>query len=145
MDGELRGLLEAQIGELERRINGILVQEEALAAKHELLRSIPGMGPLSAAMLLAEMPELGCMTAGEAASLSGLAPVPRDSGALRGRRISQVGDALSDRCSFKPPWPPRVTTQSSGPWPSASRRRASRTSWSSLPSPAGSSPSPMRS
>ncbi|MDQ1902383.1 transposase [Paracoccus sp. WLY502] len=42
-------------------------------------------------MLLSEMPELGHMTAGEAASMTGLAPVPRDSGAMRGRRMIAGG------------------------------------------------------
>jgi transposase len=58
-------MLKTQIRELEQRITGILAQESALAAKAELLRSIPGIGPVSAAMLLAEMPELGRMTVGE--------------------------------------------------------------------------------
>lgn len=49
---------------------------EASAAKADLLRSIPGIGPVSAAMLLAEMTELGRMMAGEAASMPGRAPVP---------------------------------------------------------------------
>lgn len=91
MDEDLRAMLEAQIHELEQRIAGILVQEEILAAKAELLRSIPGIGPVSAAMLLAEMPELGRMTAGEAASMTGLAPVSHDSGAMRGRRMIAGG------------------------------------------------------
>ena len=42
-------------------------------------------------MLVAEMPELGRMTAGEAAAMAGLAPVPHDSGAMRGRRAIAGG------------------------------------------------------
>ncbi|MGN8118063.1 transposase [Labrys sp. 22185] len=38
-------------------------------------------------MLIAEMPELGRMTAGQAAAMTGLAPVPYDSGTMRGRRM----------------------------------------------------------
>ena len=91
MDDDLRAMLETQIRELEQRITGILAQESTLAAKAELLRSIPGIGPVSVAMLLAEMPELGRMTAGEAASMTGLAPVPRGSGAMRGRRMIAGG------------------------------------------------------
>jgi transposase len=90
-DGDLKAMLEAQIRELEQRITDILAQESTLAAKAELLRSIPGIGPVSVAMLLAERPELGRMTAGEAASMTGLAPVPRDSGAMRGRRMIAGG------------------------------------------------------
>ena len=42
-------------------------------------------------MLLSEMPELGRMIAGEAASMNGLAPVPHDSGAMRGRGMIAGG------------------------------------------------------
>ena len=42
-------------------------------------------------MLLAEMPEPGRMTAGKAASMTGLAPAPRDSGAMRARRMIAAG------------------------------------------------------
>jgi len=56
-----------------------------------LLRSIPGIGPVSAAMLITELPELGRMTFGEAAAMTGLAPVPHDSGAIRGRRTIAGG------------------------------------------------------
>ncbi|MEX1660600.1 transposase [Thioclava sp. 15-R06ZXC-3] len=49
------------------------------------------LGPASAAMLIAELPELGRMTAGEAAAMTGLAPVPHDSGAMRGRRAIAGG------------------------------------------------------
>ncbi|TGN51935.1 IS110 family transposase, partial [Paracoccus liaowanqingii] len=59
--------------------------------KAGLLRSIPGIGPVSAAMLVAEMSELGRMTAGEAAAMAGLAPVPHDSGAMRDRRAIAGG------------------------------------------------------
>ncbi|MCC5976180.1 MAG: IS110 family transposase [Rubellimicrobium sp.] len=55
------------------------------------MRSIPGIGPVSAAILIAEMPELGRMTSGEAAAMTGLAPVPHDSGAMRRRRTIAGG------------------------------------------------------
>ena len=43
------------------------------------------------AMLIAEMPELGRMTSGEAAAMTGLAPAPHDSGAMRGKRAIAGG------------------------------------------------------
>lgn len=91
MDDTLKAMLDSQIGDLERRIESAIAQEETSADKARLLRSIPGIGPVSAAMLIAEMPELGRMTSGEAAAMTGLAPVPHDSGAMRGRRAIAGG------------------------------------------------------
>jgi len=55
------------------------------------LRSIPGIGPVSAAMLIAEMPELGKITSSEAAAMTGLAPAPNDRGTMRGMRTIAGG------------------------------------------------------
>ncbi|MFT8403999.1 MAG: transposase [Gluconobacter potus] len=48
-------------------------------------------------MLLAEMPELGRMTATEAAAMTGLAPMSHDSGAMRGKRVIS-GGRISPPC-----------------------------------------------
>jgi transposase len=82
----LKTMLDKPIDEIKRRIESAIAQDESLATKAHLLRSIPGIGPVSAAMLIAEMPELGKMTAGEAATMIVLVPVPHDSGVMRGRR-----------------------------------------------------------
>lgn len=86
MDDDLQDVLDAQISVIERKIESLIAQTEPLADKADLLRSIPGIGPVSAAMLIAELPELGRMTSSEVAAITGLAPVPHDSGAMRGRR-----------------------------------------------------------
>lgn len=91
MDDELKEVLDTQIDQIEGRIENVIAQVEPLAAKANLLRSIPGIGPVSAAMLIAELPEPGRMTSGEAAAMTGLAPVPHDSGAMRGRRTIAGG------------------------------------------------------
>lgn len=101
MDDTLKTMLDTQVGDLERRIESVIAQEEASAAKARLLRSIPGIGPVSAAMLIAEMPELGRMTAGEVASMTGLAPVPYDSGTMRGRRAIAGGRRALRRVLFQ--------------------------------------------
>ncbi len=54
-------MLESQIRDLERQIGCVIAREEASANKARLLRSIPGNGPVSAAVLIAEMPESGRM------------------------------------------------------------------------------------
>jgi transposase len=58
-------------------------------AKETLLRSIPGIGPVVARTLLAELPELGTLTRQEAAALVGVAPLNRDSG--RSQRPRCIG------------------------------------------------------
>lgn len=71
--------------ELERRVQA----DTGLARRQEILRSIPGIGPQVAAVLLTELPELGTTDRRAIASLSGLAPHPSQSGAASGRnRIS---------------------------------------------------------
>lgn len=70
-------------------IDGMITDSPELSAKAELLQSVPGVGPTTAAALLAELPELGTLDRGQIASLAGVAPHNRDSGQYRGtRRIS---------------------------------------------------------
>ena len=91
LDDDLQAVLNAQIDEIERRMKSVIAHVETFAVKAGILRSIPGIGPVSAAMLVAELPELGQMTAGEAAAMTGLAPVPHDSGMMRGQRTIAGG------------------------------------------------------
>ena len=62
-----------------------------LARRFELARSLPGFGPIVAMGVVIRMPELGAMSRGQAASLLGVAPFDRDSGAYRGHRIIAGG------------------------------------------------------
>lgn len=59
----------------------------------ERLSSIKGVGPMTTAVLLAEVPELGRLSRREISALVGLAPVNRDSGTMRGRRTIFGGPA----------------------------------------------------
>jgi transposase len=86
MDDALKALHDTRIGDIESRIESVIAQEKTTAVKANLLRSIPGIAPVLAAMLIAEMPELGRMISGEAAAIIGLAPVSHDSGVMRGKR-----------------------------------------------------------
>ena len=52
---------------------------------------MPGCGPILAATLLAEMPELGALDRRKVAALAGLAPVARDSGLRENRRVIKGG------------------------------------------------------
>jgi transposase len=92
-DGRVRLDLEAHLRWLEERIGRIdeeLAEEvrssPAWREKDDLLRGIPGVGPVLSRTLLAAVPDLGSMPNGRAAALVGLAPRADDSGPRRGRR-----------------------------------------------------------
>ncbi len=61
--------------------------------QEDLLRSVPGIGPVSARTLLAELPELGTLNRKKIAALVGVAPLNRDSGEVEGSRTCWGGRA----------------------------------------------------
>jgi transposase len=61
--------------------------------QEDLLRSMPGIGPVSARTMLAELPELGQLNRKKIAALVGIAPLNRDSGTLQGSRTCWGGRA----------------------------------------------------
>ena len=61
--------------------------------REELLRSVPGIGPVCARTLLLDLPELGTLDRQRLAALVGVAPLNRDSGTLRGSRTTWGGRA----------------------------------------------------
>jgi transposase len=67
------------------------VRNSALWDQYELLRSVPGVGPVLSVALLSDLPELGRLNRREAAALAGVAPFNCDSGTLRGQRKIQGG------------------------------------------------------
>lgn len=91
--------LDGEITAIEARIRNALRANKDLARQERLLRSIPGVGPVAATVLIALMPELGRLSGKAAAALAGLAPFNHDSGAKRGQRCiaggrKRVRDAL---------------------------------------------------
>ena len=73
-----------------------------LARRTEILTSIPGVSSITAAGLLTQMPELGRLDAKAVASLAGLAPVTRQSGAWQGRSFIQGGRSRVRRLLYMP-------------------------------------------
>lgn len=91
--------LALRIATLDKAIADAIKNDETLARQANLMRSAPGVGPVLAATLIAELPELGTLDRRKIASLVGVAPHPRQSGATdRGGRCSggrrQVRDVL---------------------------------------------------
>lgn len=80
--------LNAEVRRFNEEIDLLIQSAAALREDAERLTSAPGVGPVAAAVLLAQLPELGRLSPKEIAALAGLAPVNNDSGAFRGvRRI----------------------------------------------------------
>ena len=99
IDAHLRWLEEA-LAEIEQDLDGAVRESAVWRAKEELLRSVPGIGQVSARTLLAELPELGSLTRRQAAALVGVAPFSRDSGKMRGRRTVWGGRARLRACLY---------------------------------------------
>lgn len=83
--------LDAGIDAVADRIAAMVRADDQLARLSRRLRSVPGIGPVVAARLLAALPELGRRSPKTIASLAGLAPHADDSGGRRGKRIVTGG------------------------------------------------------
>ncbi len=93
---------ERQLKRVDAEIRKLLGSEETLKRRSEILASIPGISSITAAGLIVHMPELGAMTGPRAASLAGLAPVTRESGAWKGRSFIQGGRGKVRRMLYMP-------------------------------------------
>jgi transposase len=96
----IRADIQAHILWLRERLKGVdkelsqAVRSSPLWREQEdLLRSVPGVGPVVSVTLLADLPELGTLDRKQVAALVGLAPLNRDSGTLRGKRTIWGGRA----------------------------------------------------
>jgi transposase len=85
--------LDKRIKELDRELHDRLRASPLWREQEDLLRSIPGVGPVLTAALLADVPELGTIGHKEIAALIGVAPFNRDSGRWRGKRSIWGGRA----------------------------------------------------
>ena len=92
--------MERQIKALDAETGRLIAEDEALSRRAEVLTSIPGIARITAAGLLTEMPELGGIDGKAAASLAGLAPVTRESGAWKGRSFIGGGRSRPRRMLY---------------------------------------------
>jgi transposase len=86
-------LLQVELSELDRDIDGAIRKSAAWQADADLLASVPGVGKATLRTLIAELPELGGLDRRKIAGLVGAAPINRDGGALRGRKTIAGGRA----------------------------------------------------
>ena len=92
-------ILNDEIAEIEAEIRALLKAEPDISEDAQLMRSLPGVGPVACLQLITQMPELGHLGPKQAAALAGLAPFNVDSGTYRGKRKigggrKRVRDAL---------------------------------------------------
>ena len=83
--------LKEQKKRLDEQIQQFLQEQQAWQEQTEILGSAPGVGPVTTATLLAELPELGKMDRKRIAALVGVAPMNYDSGKKRGYRKTKGG------------------------------------------------------
>lgn len=79
--------LERELESVDSDLHRAIQESPIWRAKENLLRSVPGVGPVLSRTLIAELPELGRLNRKEIAALVGVAPLARDSGKFRGRRM----------------------------------------------------------
>ena len=83
--------LQAELVQLNRMIKALIKQTPYMQRRCARLQSLPGLGAITAATLIAEMPELGSLGKKQTAALIGVAPLACESGKWRGRRRCQGG------------------------------------------------------
>jgi transposase len=94
--------IDRQIAAIDTALHAELAADPALQARFAILVSIPGIGEATAFAMLIEMPELGALEHKCAASLAGLAPIARDSGQRRGKRVIRGGRAHLRQALYMP-------------------------------------------
>ena len=85
--------IKARLKDNDKDVHKLLKNSPLWREKDQLLQSVPGVGPVVSATLLAGLPELGKLNRKQIAALVGVAPFNRDSGTMRGRRTIWGGRA----------------------------------------------------
>ena len=85
--------LKKRLAQIDTQIKGQIRKSPIFYKKDKILQSTPGIGPTTSATLISNVPELGTLDRKKIAALVGLAPLNRDSGRFRGRRMIWGGRA----------------------------------------------------
>lgn len=101
-NGEQLRQIGRQMAAIEAEIRALIRADPDLARRFDILVSIPGVSVVTAFALIIDMPELGTLENGQAASLAGLAPVARQSGQWTGRAFIRGGRANVRQALYMP-------------------------------------------
>lgn len=85
--------MKKQISNIEDKLLKLIESCPDYQTKNDILQSVPGIGNIAAASIISNVPELGYITNKQAASLIGVAPITRESGRYKGKRVIQGGRA----------------------------------------------------
>jgi transposase len=85
--------LEGELDSINKELEQSISSNPEWQEKDKLLQSMPGVGPVLSTTLMADLPELGKLNRRQIAALTGVAPLNRDSGTLRGKRTIWGGRA----------------------------------------------------
>lgn len=91
--------IQADLAEIEASMQEIIKSEPAYQQKMDNLVSVPGVGPVTAITLIANLPELGTVNRQQIAALAGVAPLNHDSGRHKGKRRT-FGGRSNVRCAL---------------------------------------------
>ena len=83
---ELIAILRKRLDAINRDLNRLIRKSPLWREKDKILQSVPGVGPVTAMTLLADLPELGALNRKQVAALVGVAPLNCDSGMCQGKR-----------------------------------------------------------
>lgn len=83
--------LDSEIAKTDDDLDRVIRESPTWRAEEDLLTSMPGVGPVLARTIIAELPELGRLNRRQIAALVGVAPFNRDSGKMRGSRVTWGG------------------------------------------------------
>ena len=85
--------LQARLEDIDRHLDSAIRKSPVWREKDDVLRSVPGVGPVLSLSMITGLPELGTLSRRQIAALVGVAPLNRDSGLFRGKRIVWGGRA----------------------------------------------------
>lgn len=83
--------LTTEIESIEAMVTNLISSDPDMQNKIDQISSVPGVGKITAAVLMADLPELGTLNRKQIAALIGVAPMNRDSGQFRGKRMTGSG------------------------------------------------------
>ena len=83
--------IQQQVDDLDKQISELIQSDDEMGGWDRIIRSVPGVGPVVSATLLAELIELGTIGRKQISALVGVAPFNRDSGRFKGKRAIRGG------------------------------------------------------